>query len=281
MTIITIVFGLARFLLAFQTDLVVQIADAAGESRAYRDVVVALNEDIREPEIDSALRANPNPETRLLVPEKCEKEGEAEVYRYALIGDVEEAFLFIPGLCLWIEIGYEKTGDRIRLDSDFISAILNQYASFMIYHVHPRGTENLEENLPSYVDFTTLALINATRIWSSDFDIRHRIVTRLGMVEYEFSYVEKVKSLLEYYRKTGLEGFEAQNLAYEYMRPHYRRAYYAEIERCKEYRGSIQQKLVRCSPIRTEAFIVTFYPHALGQDDRNGSRDSLTDGRSD
>jgi hypothetical protein len=258
MTNIMMASGLAGFLLAFQADLFVPVSGPADAAPAYSDIVAALGQDIRELEIGSTLRGNANAGTRLLVPEKCEKEGEAEAYNYALSGDVEEAFLFIPGLCLWIEIGYDKTRDRVRLDSDFISAVLNQYTSSMIYHVHPRGMESLEENLPSFADFITLALINATRMWNPDFDIKHRIVTRLGVAEYEFADREKAKSLLEYYRKTGLEDFEAQNLAYEYMRPQYRRSYSSEVERCKEYRGSIQQKLAGCSPIRTEAFIVTF-----------------------
>jgi hypothetical protein len=111
----------------------------------------------------------------------------------------------------------------------------------------------------------TLALINGAQILKPDFNVNHRIVTQLGVTDYEFADKKRVAYLIEYYRKSGLKGFEAQNLAYEYMMHHHRKAYHLEMMRCKKYSGSIQQQLAACSPLRTEAFIVSFRPHTADQ----------------
>lgn len=253
--------ALAGSLLALQPKPSQEASDSADEAARYKEAVTALATDTRDLRIGGVIRPNLDAKTRLIIPNKCEAEGEAEIHAYALGGGVEESFIFIPALCLWIEIGYNEKKHSIRLDQDFISAVQTQHRSFSIYHVHPRGSANLEENLPSYTDLLTLVLINAMQILDHDFLVNHRVVSQLGVTNYRFADKKRAAYLIEYYGKSGLKGYEAQNLAYEYAMHQYRKAYRSEVMRCKKYSGTIQQQLVACSPLRTKAFIVSFRPH--------------------
>ncbi len=62
------------------------------------------------------------------------------------------------------------------------------------------------------------------------------------------------------YREVGLRGYEAQNLAYEYLRPKYKNDYYSKVQKCKSNSGTVQQKIINCCPIITDAFTLKFQP---------------------
>lgn len=241
-------------------DVSVAVSHPSDQAREYRDRVTALGEDIRETKIVDKLSVNETTEFRLVFPDKCEKEGEFELQQLVSSNGVEESYVLIPELCLWIEVGRDEKRNGVRLDSKFINAILVQFDFLIFYHIHAGDFSDLENYFPAYKDLVTLALINASFIWKPNIQIKHRLVSKLGVMEYEFSNKRKVEEYLNHYRKSGLRGFEAQNLAYEYMREKYRNDYYLQVQNCKSYKGTLRQKIVSCCPIQTKAFTLIFRP---------------------
>ena len=226
----------------------------------YRVLVTALREDIRDTKIIDKLGINTKNKFRLVIPNKCEKEGESDLHQLASSARVEESYILIPTLCLWIELGYEEKRNGVRLDSKFISAIVEQYSSLIFYHIHPGDLPDVESHFPAYKDLITLVLINANSVWKPNIQIKHRLITKLGTMEYSFSNKQKVEYFMNKFREIGLRGYEAQNLAYEYVRPKYRNDYYTKVQNCRLYSGTVQQKIIDCCPIITEAFTLNFRP---------------------
>ena len=103
----------------------------------YHDLVTALREDVRNTKIVDKLRINTGEKFRLVVPNKCEKEGEFELRQLTSSSRVEESYILIPSLCLWIEVGYNEKHNNVRLDQKFIDAVLKQYFSLIFYHIQP------------------------------------------------------------------------------------------------------------------------------------------------
>ena len=226
----------------------------------YRDLITALREDIRDTKIVDKFSINLGEKFRLVIPNKCEKEGEFELHQLASNESVEESYILIPMLCLWIEVGYNEKRESVQLDSHFIDALLKQYPSLIFYHIQPGNLPDLENYFPGYKDLITLVLINANSICKHNVQITHRVITRLGTMEYGFSNQQRVKNFINKLREKGLRGYEAQNLAYEYMRPKHRDSYYFLVRNCNSHSGTIQQKIIACTPIQTEVFILTFRP---------------------
>ncbi len=227
---------------------------------AYRDQVTALREDIRETRVADKLNVNTKTKFRLVFPNKCEKEGEFELYQLASSNSVEESFVLIPDLCLWIEVGYDEKRNRVSLDSKFINALNKQFYSLIFYHIHAGEFPHLENYFPAYKDLITLALVNGDYVWDARYNIHHRLISKLGVIEYKFASNERVKKLIDRYKMVGLKGYESQNLAYEYMRKEYIKDYYSKVQRCKSLIGTMQQKISRCCPLETKAFILHFRP---------------------
>ncbi len=254
-TEISVIAGLVS---ALVLDVSVAVSNPADQTKVYRDQVTALREDIREVKIVGELSVNTGKKFRLVFPDKCEKEGEFELHRLTSSAVVEESYIFIPDLCLWIEVGYNEKRNRVRLDSVFIDNVLEQYHSLIFYHIHVGERLGFENYFPAYKDLVTLALINTDSISNSHIQIKHRVVTRLGIFEYKFSNEENVRKFMVKYRKIGLIGFEAQNLAYEFKRKKYKKNYYSKIRRCKSISGTFQRKINECFPLNTEALTLKF-----------------------
>jgi hypothetical protein len=265
--------GLAALLLASNGDQPVGQPSTPEPSSWYGDLVRVLSGDVREIKVGDKLYANTDERTRLVIPGRCQKEGETDLHLLASTGAVEESYVLISVLCLWMEIGHNRTRGSARLDSNVIQAVLGEYHNLAIYHVHVGHLPDLENYLPAYQDLITLVLTNAGLVWTPQTDVKHRLVTTLGMVEYEFSDRDDVKRRMNYLRNLGLKGFEAQNLAYEYARPQHQRAYYSAVRKCSELEGTIRDKLIQCSPIKTEAFTIRFRPRTGGLDEPYSSDD--------
>ena len=263
MKIYTARFAAARLAPAILVPVFVAIGSLAVQAAEIRNQITALREDNRETRVAEKLRVNMRTEFRLVFPNKCEKEGEFELHQLASSFNAEESFVLIPDLCLWIEVGYDENRNRVRLDLKLINALTKQFHSLSFYHIHAGEFPHLENYFPAYKDLVTLTLINADFIWNPNILIKHMLVSKLGMMEYRFSNKKKVKKHLNHYRKTGLRGFEAQNLAYEYMRYKYRNDYYSQVQNCKSYKGTIKQKIDACCPIQTEAFALIFRPNTM------------------
>ncbi len=248
----------------FMVDVSVANSNPLDQAAEYRNLVSALREDVRETEIVDKLRVNTENQFRLIFPNKCEKEGEFELQQLALNASVEESYVLIPALCLWIEVGFNEQRNRVRLDSKFIKNVVTQYSSLVFYHIHAGDFPDLENYFPAYKDLITLVLINANSVWKPHSQIKHRLITKLGMMEYNFSNKQKVRYYMKKFREVGLRGNEAQNLAYEYLRPKYKNDYYSKVQKCKSDSGTIQQQIIDCCPITTEAFTLNFRPATAG-----------------
>ena len=235
-------------------------SNPANQAAEYRDLVTALREDNRNAKIVDKLRINTGETFRVVAPNKCEQEGEFELRQLASSSKVEESYILIPSLCLWIEVGHNEKRTSVRLDQKFTNAVLKQYSSLVIYHIQPGEFPSLANNFPAYKDLVTLVLINANLVWNPNIQIKHRAITKIGTIEYKFSNKQKVKKYMNKYREIGLRGYESQNLVYEYTRRKYTKDYYTKIQNCNSHSGSIQQKIINCYPIKTEAFTLIFRP---------------------
>lgn len=256
----TAISALAGLVSACLINLPMANTDPIDQAAEYRNLVTALREDIRQIKIVDKLSVNTGKKIRLVIPRKCEKEGEFELHQLALSASTEESYILIPTLCLWIEVGYNEKRTSVQLDYDFIYAVLKQYYELNFYHIHPGYWPAPENYFPAYKDFITLVSIEADLIWQPNVQIKHRVITGLGTMEYKFSNKKNVEYLMNKFRESGLRGYEAQNLAYEYMRPKYRRDYYMKVLNCSSYSGTLQQKIIKCLPIKTEAFTLQIRP---------------------
>lgn len=229
----------------------------ADEDRAQ---AIMLREGIPQSLIVEKLAVNRRVDTRLLVSNKCEKDGERELYALASASPVEESYIFIPSSCLWIEVGFDEHPTSVRLDEHLVEAISRWHPSVILYHIQPDASLGISNLFPSYRDLISLVLFNALAVLNSAPEIRHRIVTSLGVVQYEFSDRLRVRQMMRKYRELGLHGYETQNLAYEFMRARYRNEYISQVRKCASHAGTLREKMIRCSPIRTTAFEFSFRP---------------------
>lgn len=216
---------------------------SADQTVPYLDRIVALREDIRETRVVEKLDVNIGTNIRLISPDKCEKEGEFELHVLASRAYIEETYVLIPDLCLWIEVGYAEKRTGVRVDTRFIGDLLKQYDSLSFYHIQAGIFPHFENYFPAYKDLITLVLINSEFIRRPKLNVRHFIISRFGMTEYKLTSKKRAQKFLEYSKKVGLKGFEAQNLAYEYARDKYRDTYYSKVESCKSSAGSTLEKI--------------------------------------
>ena len=238
----------------------VALTDPVDQASKYRDLITALREDTRVMKIQDEIHVNTRDEFRLLFPDKCESDGEFELHALTLISRVEESFVLIPNLCLWIEVGSNEKRGSVQLDLKFINATLEQFPDLIFYHIQPNKIWNLESNFPSFKDLITLILTNTKSGLKRDFHIRHRLINNIGTVEYMFSSHEKVEKFIRKFKEMGLHGYESQNLSYEYMRQKYRNEYYQRIQDCKLKLGTDQQNFSSCFPMYTESFTLIYWP---------------------
>ena len=105
-----------------------------------------------------------------------------------------------------------------------------------------------------------MTLISADMVWKPGRQIRHRMVSQYGVMEYDFSNLDRVQYFMNKFRGDGLRGSESQNLAYEYLRPTYRSDYYKKIKKFELNYALTVQTFEQCCPIQTQAFIVHFRP---------------------
>ncbi len=214
------------------------------------------------------LRVNRENKVRVVVTNKCEFDGEAELLQLSRSSHVEEAYIFVPETCTWIEVGHRETSQNVYLDEIFIQAQLEQQSTVIFYHIQPGNRSDFNTYFPSYRDLVTLTLINADYIWKPYKKILHRIVTPIGIVEYEFANTTQIINLMDKFRNGGLRGFESQNLSYEILRSKYQDEYYKKIRDCQRRDGMIGDKVIWCYPIHTTAFSLKF--RAISEPNNSG-----------
>jgi len=222
------------------------------------DQLIALDDDYRAVKLHDRLRVNRRSEFRLVVPNKCRSQGEAELRRLAATETFEESYVYIPSRCLWIEVGYDETRNRVRLDSKLIARLLESFDKLMIYHIHVGVPVQISGYFPAYRDLVSLILINAKFFQKPEIQISHRVVTKFGVIDYLFTTTQTTNQLIDKISRSGLKRFIAQNLAYFYARDGYKERYYAKVHQCEHLIGKYGENLSDCFPMKTDDFQLTY-----------------------
>lgn len=249
------------FSVLFSVLLLVNVAShavASGHNPAFREITQTLQFDDREVMIVDSLRVNNSNRVRLIANDKCQSQGEAELFGMVSYGQSEEAFAFVPSLCRWIEIGETETRKTVRLDVRLIHQLSRTYGSLVLYHVHPGKLPFVENYFPAYRDLLALALING-QYWPEDrVRVIHRAVTKFGIIEYRFANRKRVDHLVAKLVSTGLGGYIPQNLEFEFMRRKHRDDYLSRVQACAALVDGKASRIVRCFPLITAAFALNF-----------------------
>lgn len=233
---------------------------AAGAGRELRDRVSALALDHRQPRLADRLLVNPDRSVRYLFPDKCSGQGEAELAALADATTLEESFIFLPALCLWIETGSDETATSVTFDAELLDRLLPQYGYLVIYHLHPGRPTGVADYFPAYRDLLTLALINARFLADPRVKVWHRAVTALAVFDYSFADVGRVAALAEAYEALGMAAFVPENLWYELGRGKYEQQYLQAVADCSELAEHTPANLHRCSAVTTEFFRLEIRP---------------------
>lgn len=226
------------------------------------DRVPALQNDTRVRKVSMDLEVNPDSSHRLVVPNKCITAGEVELKRLARTSDVEESYVYVPSLCLWIETGYSETRRTVRLDIEFVDKLLRDHPVIIIYHIHVGTSSDIAESFPAFSDMLSLVFVNSKFFADPGVKIEHRAMTPLGVIDYSFVLTRKTERLVEKLYHTGLGGFVAQNIAYEFNRDVHRRKYYSAVDDCFNSYKSHSNNFIDCFPIRADDFILQYRPVA-------------------
>lgn len=219
--------------------------------------IAALRNDARIAMVTSDLAVNTDPSRRLVVPDKCESQGQAELERLTE-ASVEESFVFIPSHCMWIEVGYGETGTGVRLDAPFISRLLLSFDTLIVYHTHVVSTAAVAGYFPAYRDLLGVLLINGPVLRNSSYQIFHRAVTRVGIFEYRFEMSPSIDQLLVTLVGSGLGDFVAQNLAYLYSGGDREVGYNLMVTDCGRRAAEDASRLGDCFPMRVGNFELRF-----------------------
>ncbi len=171
---------------------------------------------------------------------QCESKGIEQLIEFTRSRPFEVMHVFIPAgtsasACQWIEIGQSASGSGteeaiIRPDRDYLRSLMRRYHRVHIYHSHPLiyfekcadstpcgafsvpmttdsvSTQGLVSNLryamPSPIDIAFMMDVSREfdQYRHHEGEIRHRVVTPYGIVEY--SLTEKGKEAL---KNTGME----------------------------------------------------------------------------
>jgi len=251
------------FLIFFTLTTILMAAQSvyanSGDHVAYTfGQLIALNDDYRAIKLNDDLKVNRHSEFRLVVPNKCRTQGEAELRKLAATEAFEESYVYIPSLCLWIEVGYDEARNRVRLDSKLIARLLESFDKLVVYHIHVGVPVQISGYFPAYRDLVSLILINAKFFQKPEIQISHRVVTESGVIDYLFRISQTTNQLIEKISQTGLKKFIAQNLAYFYTRDGYKERYYAKIHDCEHLIGRYGENLFKCFPMKADDFQLTY-----------------------
>ncbi len=232
-----------------------ELRNSAGLSLEH---VPALRTDALKPVLSTLLRISAAPEERLIVPDTCEADGERELIRMAVGGAVEEAFAFLPSLCLWIDVGFDQTPTTIRIDRRMVDALARGHRRVVVYHTHPGAPARVVGYLPAYLDLIGAVLVNARYHDAPDVEIRHRAVTSIGVLEYMFRPSEAARRALDAIHRSGLGDFAGENLSLIYRAAAHEAQYYAAARACEAESGGRLDRFAGCFPMMAGDFVLEF-----------------------
>ena len=249
-----LIFAVTAILLAVQSSR----ANSGNHTIHNFDRFIALRDDSRTRKFDDKLKVNLRADIRHVVPNKCETRGEIELMQLASTEVMEEAYAYIPSLCLWIEVGYDESKTSVRLDSKFVARLLKNFDQLIIYHIHMGESSKVAGYFPAYNDLISLILVNGRFFRNPEIQISHRAITKVGVIDYKIRISQEANHLIDKLKQTGLGEFIAQNLAFFFARDKYENRYYTEIRECGLLIGENSDKLSKCFPMKTDVFELEF-----------------------
>lgn len=233
-------------------------------------VALVLDKKIGAFQIAGSLSINTDPNFHLVVPNTCEETGENELLKLSMTSNVEESFVFLPELCLWIETGLHESAKSVTPDKVLIDNLASSFQTLIIYHIHVGLPPSVEAYFPAYSDLLSVVLVNEPYRDRPEINIRHRVVTARGTIEYSFPSTPSLEHLKGKLIETGLTKFVAQNLAYELRRRGHQSPYYAAVAACRALAKGNPNDFARCFPILADGFLLTLSHPASNDIDRSG-----------
>lgn len=200
-------------------------------------------------------------ERRLVAPNKCEAEGEAELTRLARNRPVEEAFAFLPLDCIWIEIGVKKMRLTVQVERALIRQIVDHARVVVLYHTHGEA-EGGGFSFPAYSDMLSMLVLDGPYMNDPRIDLRHRAVSASGVIEYRYTPSKAGLRTIERIISTGLGSFLGENLALSYATAGHLEEYLAAIRLCLAKEPIPQGRQQECFPLAAGDFVLEFRAHA-------------------
>lgn len=216
----------------------------------------------RDVKVSSSMAINADSTYRMIVPNKCKTAGESELLELTKISSIEESFVFIPKLCIWVESGMDESPISVRPDTGLIEHLKLLFNDIIIYHMHVGWPAAVEAYFPAYSDLVSLVILNAHDFYAGKSQIRHRAVTTRGIIEYAFLGTPKTGMIWKKMTRLEMQVYAAQNFAYEFSRSKHVIAYYAQLKSCQLITTDKPQNIEKCFPLRFSGFLLTFdYPN--------------------
>ncbi len=231
-------------------------------SSPLEELQLSLSNISHKVKISNAMAVNTDPAYHQIVPNKCKNSGESELIELSKTSPIEESFVFVPALCIWIESGLDESPISVRPDTGLIEHLKLLYNDIIIYHMHVGWPGTVEAYFPAYSDIVSLVILNAYDFYAGATQIRHRAVTSRGIIEYAFLGTPKTEMIWKKMTRLEMQAYAAQNLAYEFSRDEHIAAYYAQLKNCQLITNSKPENIERCFPLRFSGFLLTFdYPN--------------------
>lgn len=246
----------------------VTLLGATNALSSTHEEVLALQADVRTTVLSEHLLVNVDATRRHVFLRKCQIDGERELVRLSVQSTLEESFIFIPSLCVWIESGYNETANSVRMDKDFLYSVARQYEHVAIYHIQPDRGPSAGRHFPSYRDFVSMVLINGDFLDEPNVEITHRAVTAYAVIDYGFSDWSSVQDRARLYRQKGLGRHLSQNLAYEYSGEKYLQDYLRQVRLCVEQVQDSPSRIAECRRFATDLFLLEIRAVQLVAEDR-------------
>ncbi len=231
-------------------------------SSSLKELQLSLSSISRDVKVSSSMSVNADPAYHIIVPNKCKTMGESELLELSKTSSIEESFVFIPKLCIWIESGLDESPISVRPDTGLIEHLKLLFNDIIIYHMHVGWPVTVEAYFPAYSDLVSLVILNAYDFYTGESQIRHRAVTTRGIIEYAFLGTPKTEMIWKKMARLKMQAYAAQNLAYEFSRNKHVAAYYAQLKNCQLITTGQPQNIEQCFPLRFSGFLLTFdYPN--------------------
>ncbi len=202
----------------------------------------------------NSLGVNQLSEHRLTVHNLCQSEGERQLERLSSVAVVEEAFVFVPELCLWLEIGEHETEKSVAVNPHLVSKIAEKYHEIVLYHIHPGEKVESIGYFPAFSDLASIFLINASFFDNPEIQIRHRAISSISVIEYSLLLSDELAHKIQRLKETGLKNAISENLLINYSTQDRRTNYIDAVDRCLSRTAADKTTLADCFPMTSSPF---------------------------